>query len=170
MRFLDRLNTPLAFVVVLVIFLAMNGFLLYHYQANLRAGDTPPSAPSEQRDLTTEAMVQKTTTSEGTTADSDRPEKPTLQRALQDCDGEERECVLRFVSETAPQAQYVDEKAGIEDSGRERNMLYFSDPSRSVCDFERFEGMANETAPVYVVIIAGEGSYDGQYAGCLPEF
>lgn len=174
MRFLDRLNTPMAFVLVLVIFLVADGLLLYRYQANLGTRDAMPSAPSEQSAVRAGVTTSETTASEGTAADSDRSERPTLQRTLQECDAEERECVLRFTSERAPQAQYVHERSLIDESGRERNVLYFSDPSQRVCEFRRFEGTSSEAAPVYVVIIAGESSFDDQYAegevGCLPEF
>lgn len=174
MRFLDKLNTPVAFVFVLVVFLAMNGLLLYRYQADLAAHDTSPSAPAEQSAALDEATTAETTDAESTAAEPDPPERPTLQQALQECEAEEEgECAFQFASERAPQAQYVDERSLTDDSGRERNVLYFSDPSRDVCEFRRFEGASGEAAPVYVVIIAGEGSFDDQYAegeaGCLPE-
>jgi cytoskeletal protein RodZ len=174
MRLLDRLNSPLAFAVVLVVFLAANGLLLYRYQANLETSGATSSASSEQSETTTGLTTLETTATEDTqdteaTSDSP-PERPSLQRALEECDGEERECVLQFVSETAPEAVYVDEITGTDDSGRERNVVYFSDPDRGVCKIGRFEGQASDASPVYVAIVAGEGSYDDQYAECLPEF
>jgi hypothetical protein len=43
MRLLEKLNTPSAFLVVLVIVLVTNGFLFYNYR--LAAGDDAPSSP-----------------------------------------------------------------------------------------------------------------------------
>ena len=43
MRLLEKLNTPWALVVALVIVLVTNGFLFYHYP--LAAGDDAPSSP-----------------------------------------------------------------------------------------------------------------------------
>ena len=51
MRFLERLNTPIAVALVLVLFLVVDGFLLYRHQLKLGeppAANAPPAATEPQ--------------------------------------------------------------------------------------------------------------------------
>ena len=67
MRFLERLNTPIAVAFVLVLFLVVDGFLLYRHQ--LKLGEPPaanaPPAATEPQD--TEAPSSASLTKPGTT-------------------------------------------------------------------------------------------------------
>lgn len=51
MGFIDKLNTPVAVVVVLVLFLAVDGFLSYRYQQHLQsAGNGATNRPTAVTD------------------------------------------------------------------------------------------------------------------------
>lgn len=66
MRFLERLNSPTVLVAAVVVFLVLDGFLLYKYQQSLRsAGEITPDAPVEEASSSpkTEPTAAKETTS-----------------------------------------------------------------------------------------------------------
>ena len=62
MRFIEKLNTPLAVVLVLVLFLALDGFLFYRYQQALRSaeeeGATNAQAEETAKEMTPSAEEQ----------------------------------------------------------------------------------------------------------------
>lgn len=64
MRFIEKLNTPVATVVVLVLVLVVNGFLFYRYQQSLRS---PANFGA--------AAVEETMTTAGTTASENTMER-----------------------------------------------------------------------------------------------
>lgn len=79
MRFIKRLNTPVAIFVVLAFFLALDGFLLYHYQQQLlTAANVTDTQPAAGIGPTT---VQETTPVEETTAVEEPPAAAFVHRA-----------------------------------------------------------------------------------------
>ena len=61
MRLLERLNSPIAFAVVLMVFLALDGFLFYRYQQALQStGDETANAPFEEASLSLEEEPTET--------------------------------------------------------------------------------------------------------------
>lgn len=66
MRFLERLNSPIALVVAVTVFLVLDGLLLYRYQQSLRSAEESASdAPVEE---TTLSLGAKSTTAKETTS------------------------------------------------------------------------------------------------------
>ncbi len=63
MKFIEKLNTPVAVVVVLAIFLALDGFLLYRYQQSLPSGkqvattNTAENTASENKGARTDESI-----------------------------------------------------------------------------------------------------------------
>ena len=93
---------------------------------------------------------------------------------LQGCERSQEACARDFVAGVAPEAEYVGGRIEADDSGQTRNVLYFVDPGLAPCEHRRLESAADGAAGThYVVLIAGEGSFDqqqqGDEAGCLPE-
>ena len=80
MRLLERLNSPIAFAVVLMVFLVLDGFLFYRYQQALQStGDETANAPVEEASLsldkepteteeTSSSIEEEPTTAEETTS------------------------------------------------------------------------------------------------------
>ena len=61
MRLLERLNSPIAFAVVLMVFLVLDGFLFYRYQQVLQStGDETANAPFEEASLSLEEEPTET--------------------------------------------------------------------------------------------------------------
>ncbi len=79
MRLLERLNSPIAFAVVLMVFLALDGFLFYRYQQALQStGDETANAPFEEASLSLEE--EPTETEETSSSIEEEPtaaEEPT---------------------------------------------------------------------------------------------
>jgi cytoskeleton protein RodZ len=62
-RFLERLNSPIALVVAVTVFLVLDGLLLYRYQQSLRSAEESASdAPVEE--ITSSLAVESTTAEE----------------------------------------------------------------------------------------------------------
>ena len=65
MRFLERLNSPIALMVALTVFLLLDDLLLYRYQQSLRSTEgSAPNAPVEEGTSSLEAgptTVRETT-------------------------------------------------------------------------------------------------------------
>jgi cytoskeletal protein RodZ len=75
-RFLERLNSPTALVVAVVVFLVLNGFLLYRYQQSLRSTEqSTPNAPTQE----TTAPSKAETTGTEKTAPSPKVETTTAE-------------------------------------------------------------------------------------------
>lgn len=68
MRFVEKLNTPMAVVMVLVLFLAFDGFLFYRYQQSLQSSASVNATIDEETMTTAE-----TTASESTRERTDEP-------------------------------------------------------------------------------------------------
>ncbi len=66
MRFLERLNSPVVLVVVVAVFLVLDGFLLYRSQQSLRT--TEESASNAPIQETTTSPKAETTSTEETTS------------------------------------------------------------------------------------------------------
>ena len=77
MRFFEKLNTPIAVVVVLVLFLVVDGFLLYRYQRSISDADnatatqpdTVPASPPAEEPSTLLEQEEPTTVGEDTTTE-----------------------------------------------------------------------------------------------------
>ena len=96
MRFLEQLNTPIAVAVVLVLFLFVDGLLLYRYQLIMmgaRGGDSP-STITEQRATTqtpstslsrtgsTTERLRKQNSATAKVATTDSVENPNMLRVV----------------------------------------------------------------------------------------
>ena len=66
MRFLERLNSPIALVVAVTVFLVLDGLLLYRYQQSLRS--TEESAPNAPVEETSSSLGVESTTAKETTS------------------------------------------------------------------------------------------------------
>ena len=66
MRFLERLNSPIALVVAVTVFLVLDGLLLYRYQQSLRS--TEESAPNAPLEETTSSLGAEPTTAKESTS------------------------------------------------------------------------------------------------------
>ena len=66
MRFLERLNSPIVLVVAVIVFLVLDGLLLYRYQQSLRS--TEGSAPNAPIEETTSSQGTEPTTTKETTS------------------------------------------------------------------------------------------------------
>jgi cytoskeletal protein RodZ len=65
-RFLERLNSPMALVVAVTVFLVLDGLLLYRYQQSLRS--TEDSASTTPLEETTSPLAVEPTTAKETTS------------------------------------------------------------------------------------------------------
>lgn len=73
----------------------------------------------------------------------------------------------------APEAEYAGGRidASVDEAGRNRNVLYFEDPTADICEYTRLEYDAGSSSTYYEIVVAGEGSFDGATGtDCLPEF
>ena len=92
MRVLERLNSPIALVVALAVFLVLDGLLLYRYQQSLRSTEGGASnAPVEEG---TSPPAERTTTARETTLS--QRERPTT---VEETSPEEKEGGVRVVVE-----------------------------------------------------------------------
>ncbi len=66
MRFLERLNSPIALVIAVTVFLVLDGLLLYRYQQSLRS--TEESASNAPVEETTSSLGAEATTAKETTS------------------------------------------------------------------------------------------------------
>ena len=66
MRFLERLNSPIALVIAVTVFLVLDGLLLYRYQQSLRS--TEESAPNAPVEETSSSLGVEPTTAKETTS------------------------------------------------------------------------------------------------------
>ena len=95
MRVLERLNSPIALVVALTVFLVLDGLLLYRYQQSLRSTEGGASnAPVEEG--TSSQGVGSTTARETTLP---QRERPTTVEETSPEEEEEREGGVRVVVE-----------------------------------------------------------------------
>lgn len=97
MRFLERLNSPTVFVVAVVVFLALDGFLLYRYQQSLRSiGESASDAPVEEVSSPPKAEPTKAEeTTSSPEAELTTAEETTISSSSEDEDG------VRMVVEVA---------------------------------------------------------------------
>ncbi len=73
MRFLERLNSPVVFVIALAVFLILDGLLLYRYQQTLQStAGSASDTPVEETSALPEAASVATTPAEETTTSSRR--------------------------------------------------------------------------------------------------
>ena len=87
MRLLERLNSPIAFAVVLVLFLALDGFLFYRYQQALQSkGDETANVPVEEA---SPAIEKESTVTEETSSSVER-EPTTAARETTSSPAEEQ--------------------------------------------------------------------------------
>jgi hypothetical protein len=77
-RLLERLNSPIAFAVVLVFFLALVGFLFYRYQQALQSppGGEAANAPLEEA---THSLEEESTVTEETSSSLEEEEPTTAE-------------------------------------------------------------------------------------------
>ncbi len=61
MRFIEKLNTPVAVFLVLAVFLILDGFLFYRYQQSLRSTESGTNY-AQTEEVTQETVTQETTT------------------------------------------------------------------------------------------------------------
>ena len=95
MRVLERLNSPIALVVALTVFLVLDGLLLYRYQQSLRSTEGGASnAPVEEG---TSSQGAGSTTAKETTLP--QRERPTTVEETSPQEEEEREGGVRVVVE-----------------------------------------------------------------------
>ena len=95
MRVLERLNSPIALVVALTVFLVLDGLLLYRYQQSLRSTEGGASnAPVEEG---TSSQGAGSTTARETTLP--QRERPTTVEETSPEEEEEREGGVRVVVE-----------------------------------------------------------------------
>ena len=66
MRLLERLNSPIALVVAVTVFLVLDGLLLYRYQQSLRS--TEESAPNAPVEETSSSLGVESTTAKETSS------------------------------------------------------------------------------------------------------
>jgi hypothetical protein len=94
-RVLERLNSPIALVVALTVFLVLDGLLLYRYQQSLRSTEGgAPNAPVEEG---TSSQGAGSTTVRETTLP--QRERPTTVEETSPEEEEEREGGVRVVVE-----------------------------------------------------------------------
>ena len=95
MRVLERLNSPIALVIALTVFLVLDGLLLYRYQQSLRSTEGGASnAPVEEG---TSSQGAGSTTARETTLP--QRERPTTVEETSPEEEEEREGGVRVVVE-----------------------------------------------------------------------
>ena len=102
MRFLERLNSPTVLVVAVVVFLVLDGFLLYRYQQALRS--TEQSTPNVPTQETTAPSKAETTGTEKTTPSpkvETTPAEETTSSLEEEEEEEEEEEDVRVVVEVA---------------------------------------------------------------------
>jgi cytoskeleton protein RodZ len=74
---LERINSPITFAVVLVLFLALNGFLFYRYQQALQSpGDETANAPVEDEEASP-SLEEESTVTEETSSSVEEEEETT---------------------------------------------------------------------------------------------
>lgn len=207
-RFFDKLNTPVVVTVVLVLALAVNGFLLFRQPTSTTAA-APDATKNEaviSGDTTTSDSIVSggSEDSEGTTAtqdsavseipedvedttpapDSDVFEEPEetapapeilvseeMGEFIRGCDGDRKECVRGFVARAAPEASYIGGRADLNAGGpgRNREILYFEDPTLGTCEHVRQEYAVNDSL-TYAIIVVGRGSFDIERGSeCIPQ-
>lgn len=86
------------------------------------------------------------------------------------CEAHDRVCIRGLVEEISPGAEYVGGRVetGVEGPVAVSNVLYFEDPNLAPCRYRRLEGISNGRAR-YVAVVAGEGSYEREGDGCVPD-
>ena len=98
MRVLERLNSPIALVVALTVFLVLDGLLLYRYQQSLRSTEGGASnAPVEEG--TSSQGAGSTTARETTLPQRERPTTVEETSPEEEEEEEEREGGVRVVVE-----------------------------------------------------------------------
>lgn len=182
-RLFGKLSTPTAAVVILIFFLAVNGFLLYRQSATPTTTSAPttpssttstdtgsaaaPEEPSEPQRYTPDAP----STSAEPTAASETPIIGDLREAIRGCEGDRKECVRRFIGATYPESMYIGGRIDLnpDGSGRNKEILYFEDPSLGTCEHTRQEYVTNGRL-TYTVIVLGQGSFQSERGlECIPE-
>lgn len=97
MRFFERLNTPWAVVIALVVFLAIDGFLLYRYQLTMQAGATAPPATTEQSSAVSSNEESSSTAEEPKKEDPTTTEETSTAPPAAQEEEEEKADLLRAV-------------------------------------------------------------------------
>ena len=64
MRFLERLNSPIALVIAVTVFLVLDGLLLYRYQQSLRSTEGSASNAPVEEEASSSLGVEPTTVEE----------------------------------------------------------------------------------------------------------
>lgn len=173
MRLFERLNRVAVVALVFAAFLIADGFLLHRYSAiHPSPAATPDSARQDTTVASSIAAAPEISSTTSTDSGFSPSEAPTLQKALQECEGDEERCVRQFVEKAAPKAEYAGGRidTDIGDSDQNRNILFFVDPTMKRCEYERLEYSATDATTSYAVIITAEASFDsGGGSDCAPE-
>src|SRR5829696_1422864 len=97
-RLLERLNSPMALVIALAVFLVLDGLLLYRYQQSLRSTEGGASnAPVEEG--TSPLGAGSTTVSETTLPQRERPTTEEETSPVEETSPKEKEGGVRVVVE-----------------------------------------------------------------------
>lgn len=184
-RFLEALSRPFVVAAVLLVLIAVNGFLLFSYLINSSEISSNPEAPPRTitREVTEERTVEKTVL----VPDAVRPAKEDPEaEASEDrrlaaadlADGlgpcaeaqDPERCLRDAIVRVAPGAEYVGGTTKLTASapqGTER-VLYFEYSGLEPCEVVRRGATAG--ASRYTVIIVGEGSFGVEADPyCIPE-
>lgn len=179
-RFFHKLSTPTAAVVILICFLAVNGFLLYRQFATPTASVPPP--PSSTPSVDTGVAPEGSSKLEGLTPSApgrSAQEAPAasethvlgdLRQSIGRCDGDPK-CVRESVTAALPQATYIGGRIDLnaDGSGQNKEILYFEDPNLGTCEHIR-EDYATDDRLTYTVILLGQGTFESERGSeCIPE-
>jgi hypothetical protein len=93
---------------------------------------------------------------------------------LEGCEQSQGDCARAFGAKVVPKAKYVGGRTDTDGSGRTHHVLYFVDPAKEPCEYEKFESPSDGSDDSYDVLIAGEGSsverqLEDNGKGCLPK-
>lgn len=178
---LGAFTRPLVVAKVLLVLLAVNGFLLHRYLERENEGGSAASGPLT---VTEERTIESTMFVPGpeTNVDPEEPEPgdaegdseiSSLEEGLRDCREEETQtqerCFAEAVSHAAPEARYVDGSTELnaKGSGRNNRVFYFEDPVLKLCEFERQDLTINTDS--LTVIVVGKGSFGAEAEqDCIP--
>lgn len=150
-----------------VAILAAEGYLVYEFYST----PAPTSATALAAPVEAGGPLEETA-SPSTEAATGLPQTPELKTMVEDCSDKRDQCVRELVETIAPEATYAGGRidTDTEDPGQSRNVLFFEDPDLGYCEYKQLEYQTNKMETYYMVIIAGEGSYNEEDgAGCVPQ-
>lgn len=188
-RFLEALSRPSVVAAVLLMLIAVNGFLLFRYLTiSSEISSNPEALPGTvtqeiTREVTEERTVEKTVlvpdaarpakeVPEAEASEDRRLEAADLADRLRPCAEAENpeRCLRDAVVRVAPGAEYVGGTTKLTASvphGTER-VLYFEYSGLEPCEVVRQDATAG--ASRYTAIVVGEGSFGAEAdPNCIPE-